>query len=101
MDLSLGDICPMLAVDEEFCDTLMGKMTPLIFPYLLPELDHVIYVNRSLVFQVSLPTFLIAVSAVRTSKDHVVHSNQWQKALLPIVYIVVFDFSFVLEPVCC
>lgn len=42
-------ICPKLKMQKDFCDVVMGSMTPLIFPYLFPDLDHVIYVNRELV----------------------------------------------------
>ena len=51
MDKTANEICPKLIMSEEFCDILMGKMTPLLFPYLFPKLDHVIYVDRKLMFQ--------------------------------------------------
>lgn len=44
-------ICPKLGTRSEFCEILMGNMTPLLFPYLFKDLDHMIYVDRSLVFQ--------------------------------------------------
>ena len=46
------DICPKLGTRPEFCEILMGNMTPLLFPYLFPDMDHAIYIDRSLVFQV-------------------------------------------------
>ena len=30
------EICPSLNIKEEFCEIIMGNMTPLIFPYLFP-----------------------------------------------------------------
>ncbi len=53
MEMTTKKICPRLTVSEEFCDILMGKMTPLLFPYLFPHLDHAIYVDRNMMFQVS------------------------------------------------
>ena len=54
IDRANKDICPILGTRQEFCEVLMGNMTPLLFPYLFPDLDHAIYVDRSLVFQVSM-----------------------------------------------
>eukprot|EP00094_Tigriopus_californicus_P007508 TCALIF_07228-PA protein Name:"Similar to Xxylt1 Xyloside xylosyltransferase 1 (Mus musculus)" AED:0.37 eAED:0.42 QI:0/0/0/0.33/0.5/0.66/3/0/403 len=51
MEETSNNICPKLTVSEEFCDILMGKMTPLLFPYLFPKLDHAIYIDREIVFQ--------------------------------------------------
>ena len=53
IDKTTNEICPALHIKEEFCEIIMGNMTPLIFPYLFPDLDHAIYVSRELVFQVS------------------------------------------------
>ena len=49
-------ICPKLGLRSEFCEIVMGNMTPLLFPWLFPDLDHVIYIDRKMVFQVG--TFL-------------------------------------------
>ncbi len=51
MDVTTTKICPKFTLSEEFCDILMGKMTPLLFPYLFPHLDSAIYVDRSIKFQ--------------------------------------------------
>ena len=45
-------ICPELGARKDFCEILMGKMTPLLFPWLFPHLDHAVYVDRKMVFQV-------------------------------------------------
>ena len=48
------EICPKLGVRSEFCEIVMGNMTPLLFPWLFPDLDHAIYIDRNMVFQVRL-----------------------------------------------
>ena len=40
-------------VSDDFCDILVGKMTPLLFPYIFPEISEAIYIDRNIVFQVS------------------------------------------------
>ena len=54
MDHTTATVCPRMAVSEEFCDILMGKMTPLLFPYLFEDLEHAVYVDRNIMFQVRL-----------------------------------------------
>ena len=49
---SNNEICPKLGVRSEFCEIVMGNMTPLLFPWLFTNLDHAIYVDRNMVFQV-------------------------------------------------
>ena len=49
------EICPSMNIKDEFCEIIMGNMTPLIFPYLFPKLDHAIYISREIVFQVGMP----------------------------------------------
>ena len=49
---SNNEICPRLGVRSEFCEIVMGNMTPLLFPWLFQELDHAIYIDRNMVFQV-------------------------------------------------
>ena len=39
-------LCPELAVSEEFCDLLMGNLTPLLFPFLFPQLPYIIYIDK-------------------------------------------------------
>ncbi len=51
VDTMAGSVCPKLLASDDFCDILMGKMTPLMFPYLYPDLDHAVYVDRAVVFQ--------------------------------------------------
>ena len=48
IDVTNKEICPKLGTRTEFCEVLMGTMTPLLFPYLFLNLDHVVYVDRSL-----------------------------------------------------
>ena len=62
-------ICPKMTVSEEFCDILMGKMTPLLFPYLFPDLDHVVYVDRNLVFQDNIGHLWRIVQKMKKSKE--------------------------------
>ena len=50
---SNNEICPKLGVRSEFCEIVMGNMTPLLFPWLFPKLDHAIYIDRNIVFQVN------------------------------------------------
>ena len=44
--ISQASLCPDLAVSEEFCDLLMGNLTPLLFPFLLPQLPYIIYIDK-------------------------------------------------------
>ena len=46
VDTMSDKVCPELLASDDFCDVLTGKMTPLMFPYLFPDLDHAIYVDR-------------------------------------------------------
>ena len=46
VDTMSESVCPSLLASDTFCDVLMGKMTPLMFPYLFPQLDHAIFVDR-------------------------------------------------------
>jgi len=50
VDTMSESVCPELLASDNFCDILMGKMTPLMFPYLFPELDHAIFVHRTMIF---------------------------------------------------
>ncbi len=49
IDKMSQEICPSLNIREEFCEIIMGNMTPLVFPFLFPKLNHAIYVSRELV----------------------------------------------------
>ncbi len=46
----------------------MGKMTPLLFPYLFPKLDHAIYVDRNIKFQEDIGLLYQSVQKLRRSK---------------------------------
>lgn len=50
IDFSQAELCPDLAVSTEYCNLLMGQLTPLIFPFLLPSLPYVIYVDKNIIF---------------------------------------------------
>lgn len=52
IDKTTTEICPSMNIKDEFCEIIMGNMTPLIFPYLFSKLDHAIYISREIVFQV-------------------------------------------------
>ena len=53
IDQCTHTICPQVlkVAKSDFCEVLMGRMTPLLFPWLFPDLDHAIYVDRNIVFQ--------------------------------------------------
>ena len=44
--LMQATLCPELSVSEEFCDLLMGNLTPLLFPFLFPHLPYIIYIDK-------------------------------------------------------
>lgn len=62
------EICPMLGTRSEFCEILMGNMTPLLFPYLFKDLDHVVYVDRKLVFQDNIGLLYPSLEKLKRSK---------------------------------
>ena len=43
---SQATLCPELAVSDDFCDLLMGSLTPLLFPFLFPQLPYIIYIDK-------------------------------------------------------
>lgn len=53
MDKCITEICPKIVktTAEEYCDVVMGTMTPLLFPYLMPDLEHIIYIEKTVIFQ--------------------------------------------------
>lgn len=69
MDHTTKEICPKMTVSDEFCDILMGKMTPLLFPYLFPALDHAIYVDRNIMFQDDIAHLYNIVANMRKGKE--------------------------------
>ena len=57
IDQCTHKICPELKARTDFCEILMGKMTPLLFPWLFPHLDHVLFIDRKMLVQVRLFVF--------------------------------------------
>jgi len=51
IDQCTHKICPELKARTDFCEILMGKMTPLLFPWLFPHLDHVLFIDRKMLVQ--------------------------------------------------
>jgi len=47
---SQSNLCPDLVKSEEYCDLLIGKLTPLLFPWLLQNLYYVVYVDKHITF---------------------------------------------------
>ena len=68
IDVTNKDICPKLGTRTEFCEVLMGTMTPLLFPYLFLNLDHVVYVDRALVFQDNIGLLYPILEKLKRSK---------------------------------
>ena len=56
-------------VQPDFCDVLMGQMTPLLFPFLMPKLDHVIYVDRNMRFQDDIGLLYNVIEKMRAMKQ--------------------------------
>merc|ERR1711879_1112582 len=44
------NICPETAKSEEYCDLLIGRVTPLLFPWLFPSLSYILYVDKHIIF---------------------------------------------------
>ena len=68
IDVTNKEICPKLGTRTEFCEVLMGTMTPLLFPYLFLNLDHVVYVDRALVFQDNIGLLYPILEKLKRSK---------------------------------
>ena len=68
IEQSNNDICPMLGARSEFCEMVMGSMTPLLFPYLFLKLDHVMYVDRNIVFQDNIGLLWPVIEKLKRSK---------------------------------
>lgn len=43
-------ICPDLKASEEYCNLLIAKMTPLLFPFYFPNLPYIIYIDKHITF---------------------------------------------------
>ena len=75
-------ICPYLGTRPEFCEILMGNMTPLIFPYLFKNLDHVIYIDRSLVFQDNIGYIFPTLEKLKRSKEGIAMAPEQSKTYM-------------------
>jgi hypothetical protein len=69
IDVTNKNICPHLGTRSEFCEIIMGNMTPLLFPFLFKDLDHVVYVDRSLVFQDNIGYLYPILQKMKKSKE--------------------------------
>lgn len=76
------DICPSLGTRSEFCEILMGNMTPLLFPYLFVNLDHLVYIDRSLVFQDNIGLIYPVLEKVKRSKAGIAMAPEQSKAYM-------------------
>jgi len=45
-----GQLCPQLKASEEYCDLLIAKMTPLLFPFYFRSLPYMIYIDKHMTF---------------------------------------------------
>jgi len=50
IDYARENICPDTAQSEEYCDMLIGRVTPLLFPWLFPSLAYILYVDKHIIF---------------------------------------------------
>lgn len=82
IDVTNNEICPKLGTRTEFCEVLMGTMTPLLFPYLFLNLDHVVYVDRSLVFQDNIGLLYPILEKVKRSKAGIAMAPEQTKAYM-------------------
>merc|ERR1712203_1116737 len=82
IDVTNKEICPKLGTRTEFCEVLMGTMTPLLFPYLFLNLDHVVYVDRSLVFQDNIGLLYPILEKVKRSKAGIAMAPEQTKAYM-------------------
>ena len=76
------EICPMLGTRSEFCEVLMGNMTPLLFPYLFKNLDHAIYVDRTLVFQDNIGYLYPMLEKLKRSKSGIAMAPEQTKTYM-------------------
>jgi len=73
---SNNEICPKLGVRSEFCEVVMGNMTPLLFPWLFPKLDHAIYIDRNIVFQSDVGILYNEVDKLKKLKQGFAMANE-------------------------
>jgi len=76
------EICPSLGTRPEFCEILMGNMTPLLFPYLFKNLDTVIYVDRKLVFQDNIGYLYPIMEKLKRSKEGIAMAPEQTKTYM-------------------
>lgn len=50
IDFTRDHLCPDVAKSEEYCNLLIGRVTPLLFPWLFPSLTYILYVDKHIVF---------------------------------------------------
>lgn len=50
INYSQTNLCPDLVKSEEYCDLLIGRLTPLLFPWLFPNLYYIVYVDKHITF---------------------------------------------------
>jgi len=79
---SNDEICPMLGTRSEFCEILMGNMTPLLFPYLFKDLDVVIYLDRKLVFQDNIGYLYPVIEKLKRSKEGIAMAPEQTKTYM-------------------
>jgi len=79
---SNNEICPKLGVRSEFCEIVMGNMTPLLFPWLFTNLDHAIYVDRNMVFQADIGLLYNEVDKLKKLKQGVAVAHEQTNAYM-------------------
>jgi len=82
IDKTTNEICPSMNIREEFCEVIMGNMTPLIFPYLFPDLDHAIYVSRELVFQDNIGHLYNVIKKMKRGKEAIAMAPEQTKTYM-------------------
>jgi len=50
IDFTRQNLCPDLSKSEEYCDLLIGRVTPLLFPWLFPSLTYILYIDKHIIF---------------------------------------------------
>lgn len=50
IDFTREKVCPDVAKSDEYCDLLIGRVTPLLFPWLFPSLTYILYVDKHIIF---------------------------------------------------
>lgn len=50
VDTIEGSLCKDIAVSHDYCNLLMGQLTPLLLPYLLPHLPYIVHIEKHITF---------------------------------------------------